>query len=92
MTRAEEAALESEELPLSSLVALAEFGDPVYPGMRHLGSIKRGADNAAHLVINGENHHVLQALRFSHTGKVDCVYLDPPYNNWSRCRCRVVAA
>lgn len=63
----------------SQLVVVAEFGDPIYPGLTHLGSIHRGGDKPAHLIINGENHHVLEALQFTHARKVDCIYIDPPY-------------
>jgi adenine-specific DNA-methyltransferase len=35
-------------------------------------------------VIKGENHHVLEALLFTHAGKVDCIYIDPPYNTGVR--------
>lgn len=70
--------------PLDDLVVVAEFGEPIYPGLRHLGSVQRGGDKPAHVVINGENHHVLEALRFTHAGKVDCIYIDPPYNTGAR--------
>jgi adenine-specific DNA-methyltransferase len=80
----DEAEVQLQEVALSSLVALAEFGDAIYPGMRHLGSVERGGDKAAHLVIDGENHHVLEALQFTHTGKIDCIYIDPPYNSGAR--------
>lgn len=80
----EAAGIEVEKVGLSSLVALAEFGDPIYPGIRHLGSIHLGDDRAAHAVIKGENHHVLEALQFTHAGKVDCVYIDPPFNSGER--------
>ena len=52
--------------------------------IRHLGSVKRGGDKPAHVVIKGENHHVLEALQFTHAGKVDCIYIDPPYNTGAR--------
>ena len=82
---AEEAAeVVDEELPVGDLVVIADFGEPVYPGLRTLDSIDRGGDKPAHVVIKGENHHVLQALQFSHTGKVDCIYIDPPYNTGAR--------
>ena len=84
LSREEAAEVGNQDCPLSSLVALAEFGDAIYPGMRHLGSAQRGGDKAAHLVIKGENHHVLQALQFSHEGKVDCIYIDPPFNSGER--------
>jgi adenine-specific DNA-methyltransferase len=69
---------------LDKLVVVAEFGDPIYPGLRRLGSISRGGDKPAHVVINAENHHALEMLRFTHAGKVDCIYIDPPYNSGAR--------
>jgi adenine-specific DNA-methyltransferase len=84
LSKDEAAEVEDEKHPLQSLVALAEFGDPIYPGMCHLESIHQGDDKAAHVVIKGENHHVLEALQFSHAGKVDCIYIDPPYNSGER--------
>ena len=65
---------------VDELVVVAEFGDPIYPGLRPVGSVSRGGEKPAHVVINGENHHALEALQFTHAGKVDCIYLDPPYN------------
>jgi len=29
-------------------------------------------------VVNGENYHVLEALTFTCSGTVDCIYIDPP--------------
>ncbi|MBQ9059499.1 MAG: hypothetical protein IJ125_09970 [Atopobiaceae bacterium] len=37
-----------------------------------------------HVVINGENYHALEALEFCYAGKVDCIYIDPPYNTGAR--------
>jgi adenine-specific DNA-methyltransferase len=73
-----------ERAPVDSLVVISDFGEPVLPGLRHVGSIERSEDKPYHVVINGENHHVLEALRFSHAGKVDCIYIDPPYNSGAR--------
>jgi adenine-specific DNA-methyltransferase len=42
--------------PLDSLVVISDFGEPVLPGFRHLGSVERGGDKPNHVVINGENH------------------------------------
>ena len=74
----------TEEADVSELVAVAEFGEPIYPGLERLGSIDRGGDKPAHIVINAENHHALEALQFTHAGKVDCIYIDPPYNTGAR--------
>jgi len=74
----------TEEVARDDLVVVAEFGEPIYPGLRRLGSIDRGGDKPAHVVIKGENYHALEALRFTHAGKVDCIYIDPPYNTGAR--------
>ena len=75
---------ETKAVPCDVLVAVAEFGDTIYPGFEQLGSIDRGGDKPAQVVIKGENYHALEALMFSHTGKVDCIYIDPPYNTGAR--------
>jgi len=72
------------ELPLSDLVVVAEFGDPIYPGLKRVRSLNRGGDKPAHVVINGENHHALEALQFTHAGRIDCIYIDSPYNTGAR--------
>ena len=74
----------TEEVSTDSLVAIAEFRDPIYPGLRRLGSVERGGDKPFHTVINAENYHALEALLFTHAGKVDCIYIDPPYNTGAK--------
>lgn len=69
------------ERHVSDLVVVREFGEPIYPGLRSVERIARGSANAPwHVVINGENFHALQALRSTHRGKIDLIYIDPPYN------------
>ncbi|WP_153505898.1 site-specific DNA-methyltransferase [Cumulibacter manganitolerans] len=69
------------EVPVRELVVVREFGEPVYPGLQSIKRIQNGLDDAPwHTVINGENFHVLQALRSTHRGKIDLIYIDPPYN------------
>lgn len=72
------------EVPLKDLVVVAEFRDPIYPGLVSTGKVERGGDKPFHTVINGENFHALQALLFTHRGKVDAIYIDPPYNTGAR--------
>jgi adenine-specific DNA-methyltransferase len=74
----------AEHARLESLVVISDFGEPVAPGLRHLGSVERGGNKPYHVVIKGENYHALEALRFTHAGKVDCIYIDPPYNSGAR--------
>ncbi|MGO4600387.1 site-specific DNA-methyltransferase [Terrabacter sp. 2YAF2] len=66
------------------LVVVAEFRDPIYPGLVSTGKVERGGDKPYHAVINAENYHALQTLLFTHRGKVDCIYIDPPYNTGAK--------
>lgn len=70
--------------PLSELVVVSEFGEPIYPGFEVVDSLERGGDKPFHTVINGENFHVLEALAYVYEGQVDCIYIDPPYNTGAR--------
>ena len=38
------------------------------------------ADLDGNLIIHGDNLHGLKALLPTHAGKVDCIFIDPPYN------------
>lgn len=33
-----------------------------------------------HILIEGDNLHALTALTYTHQGKIDVIYIDPPYN------------
>ncbi|NNM95325.1 MAG: site-specific DNA-methyltransferase, partial [Bacteroidia bacterium] len=37
-----------------------------------------------HILIEGDNLHVLTTLCFTHEGKIDVIYIDPPYNTGSK--------
>lgn len=75
---------ESVAAPTEDLVVVAEFRDPIYPGLVPTGRVERGGDKPAHTVITGENFHVLKALTYTHKGKVDVIYIDPPYNTGAK--------
>lgn len=77
----QEAEVVDETAAVEALVVIADFGEAVFPGLRRLGTVPRGGEKPAHVVIRGENHHVLEALQFTHAGKIDCIYIDPPYNS-----------
>jgi adenine-specific DNA-methyltransferase len=71
---------ETQTVALDDLVVIAEFRDIIYPGLVSTGKVSRGGGKPWHTVINGENYHVLKALTWTHRGKVDAIYIDPPYN------------
>lgn len=75
---------ETQTVALDDLVVVAEFRDTIYPGLISTGRVQRGGDKPHHTVINGENYHVLKALTYTHRGKVDAIYIDPPYNTGAR--------
>jgi adenine-specific DNA-methyltransferase len=75
---------ESRTVALEDIVVLAEFRDTIYPGLVSTGKVGRGGEKAFHTVINGENYHVLKALTYTHRGKVDAIYIDPPYNTGAK--------
>jgi adenine-specific DNA-methyltransferase len=69
---------------VDDLVVVAAFNDTIYPGLVSTGKVERGHDRPYHTVINGENFHALKALSWSHRGKIDAIYIDPPYNSGAR--------
>ena len=59
-------------------------GNPMFPGLIPLEeAFLQGGDKPFHTVINGENFHALEALLYAYEGKVDAIYIDPPFNSGS---------
>lgn len=75
---------ETQSAALDDLVVVAEFRDTIYPGLVSTGKVLHGGEKPFHTVINGENYHVLKALTYTHRGKVDAIYIDPPYNSGAK--------
>jgi len=42
------------------------------------------AEAPNHVLIEGDNLHALTALQYTHAGKVDVIYIDPPYNTGNK--------
>lgn len=36
------------------------------------------------LIIEGDNYHALSVLNYTHAGKIDVIYIDPPYNTGNK--------
>ncbi|MBO7582718.1 MAG: site-specific DNA-methyltransferase [Treponema sp.] len=43
-------------------------------------SIKNNDGKPTHILIEGDNFHALTCLNYTHAGKIDVIYIDPPYN------------
>ena len=41
------------------------------------------AGKPPHVIIEGDNYHALTCLNYTHRGKIDVIYIDPPYNTGS---------
>lgn len=41
------------------------------------------AGRPPHVIIEGDNYHALTCLNYTHRGKIDVIYIDPPYNTGS---------
>jgi len=67
--------------PVNQLIVVKPFGEPIYPCLTPLGKLANGGERPWHSVINGENYHTLQLLLYLYEGKVDCIYIDPPFNS-----------
>lgn len=75
---------ESATAAVDDLVVVAEFEDKIYPGLIETGRVENGGDKPFHTVINAENFHALEMLTYTHRGKIDAIYIDPPYNTGAR--------
>ena len=73
------------QLPDESLVSVAEFGEAIYPYLKPIDSVCHAPDSDLwHTLIEADNYHALQLLEYLYAGKVDCIYIDPPYNTGAR--------
>ncbi len=74
-----------EEIPVDDLIAVARFGDPIYPYLQPIDSVCNAPDSDLwHTLIEADNYHALQLLEYLYAGKVDCIYIDPPYNTGAK--------
>jgi len=75
---------EPRSVAVDDVVPVAEYDQPIYAGLKETGRVERAGDKPYQVVINGENYHALETLAFAYAGKVDCIYIDPPYNTGAR--------
>lgn len=76
---------EEREAAVEDLVPIVSYRDVIYPGLREVDRIERGdKDDPYQVVINAENYHALEMLTYCYAGKVDCIYIDPPYNTGAK--------
>lgn len=75
----------TKEIPVEDLVVCASPKTIIYPGLKEIDRVEKGSpDDPYHVLINAENYHALEMLLYAYAGKVDCLYIDPPYNTGAK--------
>ena len=57
---------------------------PVLVEDKDLALLDGGKDAPNHILIEGDNLEALTTLSYTHEGKVDVIYIDPPYNTGNK--------
>jgi adenine-specific DNA-methyltransferase len=47
-------------------------------------NISLDQNDPTNLLIEGDNYHALSVLNYTHAGKIDVIYIDPPYNTGNK--------
>jgi adenine-specific DNA-methyltransferase len=77
--------MNEETIALSELVSVAQFGEPIFPSLEPVAKVSNAPEDSLwHTIIEADNYHALQLLEYLYEGKVDCIYIDPPYNTGAR--------
>ncbi len=73
---------ETSEIPISNLVAVAQFGEAIFPKLTSIDKVENApGESLWHTLIEADNYHAVQLLEYLYPKQVDCIYIDPPYNN-----------
>ena len=76
---------EQKEFDLNEIVVVAQFGEAIYPTLKLLDFIENVPNSELwHTLIEADNYHALQLLEYLYAEKVDCIYIDPPYNTGAK--------
>lgn len=57
---------------------------PVLVEDKDLALVDGGKDAPNHILIEGDNLEALTTLSYTHEGKIDVIYIDPPYNTGNK--------
>ncbi len=76
---------EEQSISINDLICVAKNGEPIYPCLKFVDSVQNAQDSDSwHTLIEADNYQALQLLAYLYPGKVDCIYIDPPYNSGAR--------
>jgi|SaaInlStandDraft_4_1057021.scaffolds.fasta_scaffold05603_2 adenine-specific DNA-methyltransferase len=71
---------EFDHLTKNAFPILTGKNDTSYPNI----SVKDSNKKNPHILIEGDNYHSLSVLSYTHKGKIDVIYIDPPYNTGNK--------
>ena len=57
---------------------------PVFEEVKSRAILSDSPDAPNHILIEGDNLEALTALSYTHEGKIDVIYIDPPYNTGNK--------
>ena len=57
---------------------------PVLDEVKNRAILSDSPDAPNHILIEGDNLEALTALSYTHEGKIDVIYIDPPYNTGNK--------
>lgn len=57
---------------------------PVLTEMKERALISEDKDAPNHILIEGDNLEALTTLAYTHAGRIDVIYIDPPYNTGNK--------
>ncbi len=57
---------------------------PVVKEVPEMAVVSAETSAPTNIIIEGDNYHALSVLNYTHAGKVDVIYIDPPYNTGAR--------
>lgn len=76
---------EKRQFSIDELMVVSQFGEPIFPTLVPVNRVQNGSENAPwHILIESDNYHALQLLEYMYAEKVDCIYIDPPYNTGAK--------
>jgi adenine-specific DNA-methyltransferase len=57
---------------------------PTLKEVKNRKIVDKDITKTTNLLIEGDNYHTLSVLNYTHKGKVDVIYIDPPYNTGNK--------
>jgi adenine-specific DNA-methyltransferase len=74
----------TEQVAVPELTIVKRYGEAIYPALLPVEIVAKNPSKPYHTIINSDNYHALQLLLYCYEGKVDLIYIDPPYNTGAR--------